>query len=109
MFRGLKFVAIALVTLFVAEPAVAQFKPNVRVTVPYLRKVVPPSVKPSLRNVQRLPITPSEAAAIAQGQYPGSKVLKVKLNGNGKAYSVVLVDDNNLVRVTISGLDGSFM
>ena len=107
MFRGLKFVAIALVTLFVAEPAVAQFKPNVRVTVPYLRKVVPPIVKPSLRNVQRLPITPSEAAAIAQGQYPGSKVLKVKQNG--EAYSVVLVDDNNLVRVTVSGLDGSFM
>jgi hypothetical protein len=105
MFRGLKFVAIALVTLFVAEPAVAQFKPNVRVTVPYLRKVVPPIVKPSLRNVQRLPITPSEAAAIAQGQYPGSKVLKVKQKG--EAYSVVLVNDNNLVRVTVSGLDGS--
>ena len=107
MFRSLKFVAIALVALFVAEPAVAQFKPNVRVTLPYLRKVVPPIVKPSLRNVQRMPITPSEAAAIAQGYYPGSKVLKVKLKG--EAYSVVLVNDNNLVRVTISGLDGSLM
>ena len=107
MFRSLKFVAIALVALFVAEPAVAQFKPNVRVTLPYLRKVMPPIVKPSLRNVQRLPITPSEAAAIALGPYPGFKVLKVKQKG--EAYSVVLVNDNNLVRVIVSGLDGSLM
>jgi uncharacterized membrane protein YkoI len=107
MFRSLKFVAIALVALFVAEPAVAQFKPNVRVTVPSLRKVVPPVVKPKLRNVFQLPITPSEAAAIAQGQYPGSKVLKVKQKG--EVYSVVLVNDNNLVRVIVSGLDGSLM
>ena len=107
MFRSLKFVAIALVTLFVAEPAVAQFKPNIRVTLPYLRKVVPPIIKPPLRNALRLPITPSEAAAIAQGQYPGSKVLKVKQKG--EVYSVVLVNDNNLVRVIVSGINGSIM
>jgi len=106
MFRGLKFVAIALVTLFVAEPAIAQFKPNVRVTVPYLRKIVPPIVKPPLR-LLRLPITPSEAAAIAQGQFPGSKVVKVKLKG--ETYFVTLVDDNNVVRIMVSGLDGSIM
>ena len=106
MFRGLKFVAIALVTLFVAEPAIAQFKPNVRVTVPYLRKIVPPIVKPPLR-LLRLPITPSEAAAIAQGQIPGSKVVKVKLKG--ETYFVTLVDDNNVVRIMVSGLDGSIM
>ena len=106
MFRGLKFVAIALVTLLVAEPAIAQFKPNVRVTVPYLRKIVPPIVKPPLR-LLRLPITPSEAAAIAQGQFPGSKVVKVKLKG--ETYFVTLVDDNNVVRIMVSGLDGSIM
>ena len=61
MFRSLKFVAIALATLFVAEPAIAQFKPNIRVTVPYLRKVVPPVVKPNLRN----------AAQIANQPFPG--------------------------------------
>ena len=104
MFRGLKFVAIALVALFVAEPAVAQFKPNVRVTLPYLRKACPQS---SSRHCQCAEVAdhPSEAAAIAQGQYPGSKVLKVKLKG--EAYSVVLVNDSNVVRVTVSGLDGS--
>lgn len=106
MFRSLKFVAIALVTLFVAEPAVAQFKPNVRVTLPYLKKIVPPVVRPPLRLLQ-LPITPSEAAAIAQGEYPGSKVLKVRQKG--EVYSIVLLDDNNLVRVTVSGLDGSLL
>ncbi len=104
MFRGLKFVAIALVTLFVAEPAVAQFKPNVRVTVPYLRKVVPPSVKPSLRNVQRLPISPSEAAAIALGHYPEFKVLKVKQKD--ELYYVTVADDNSVMRVVVNGLNG---
>jgi hypothetical protein len=107
MFRSLKFVAIALVALFVAEPAVAQFKPNVRVTVPYLRKVVPPIVKPSLRNVQRLPISPSQAAAIAQGQYPGFKVLKLRLQG--QVYFITLAGDNSVMKVAISGLDGSPM
>ena len=105
MFRSLKFVAIALVALFVAEPAVAKFKPNVRVTVPYLRKVVPPSVKPSLRNVFQLPISPSQAAAIAQGQYPGFKVLKLKQKG--ELYYVTVADDSNVMRVVVSGLDGS--
>jgi len=106
MFRSLKFVAIALVALFVAEPAVAQLKPNIRVTVPYLRKQVPPVVKPSLR-LLRLPITPSEAAAIAQGQFPGSKVLKVKQRG--ELYYVTVANDNSVMRVVVSGLDGSIM
>jgi hypothetical protein len=107
MFRGLKFVAIALVALFVAEPAVAQFKPNVRVTLPYLRKVVPPIVKPQLRNVMKLPVSPSEAAAIALGPYPGFKVLKVKQKG--ELYYVTVADDSNVMRVVVSGLDGSFV
>jgi uncharacterized membrane protein YkoI len=107
MIRSLKFVAIALVALFVAEPAVAQFKPNVRVTLPYLRKVVPPIVKPPLRNVLRLPITPSEATAIAQGHYPGFRVLKLRLKG--EVYFITLAGDNNIMKVAISGLDGSLM
>jgi hypothetical protein len=107
MFRGLKFVAIALVTLFVAEPAIAQFKPSVRVNVPYLRKIVPPIIKPPLHLLKKMAITPSQAAAIAQGQFPGSKVLKVKLRG--EIYSVTLVNDNNVVRIMVSGQDGSIM
>jgi hypothetical protein len=105
MFRGLKFVAIALVALFVAEPAVAQFKPNVRVTLPYLRKVVPPIVKPQLHNVMKLPVSPSQAAAIVQGYYPDFRVLKVKQKG--ELYYVTVADDNSVVRVVLSGLDGS--
>lgn len=105
MFRGLKFVAIALVTLFVAEPAVAQFKPNVRVTVPYLRKVVPPSVKPSVRVL--LPISPSQAAAIAQYHVPGSKVVKVRLTGD--IYNVRLRTATSVVLIMVSGINGSIM
>jgi hypothetical protein len=104
MFRSLKFVAIALVALSVAEPAVAQFKPNVRVTLPYLRKVVPPIVKPPLRNLM-LPISPSEAKAIVQGYYPDFKVLKVKQKG--ELYYVTVAGDNSVMRVVVSGLDGS--
>ena len=104
MFRSLKFVAIALVTLFVAEPAVAQFKPNVRVTLPYLKKIVPPVVRPPLR-LLRLPISPSEAAAIVQGYYPDFRVLKVKQKG--ELYYVTVADDNSVMRVVVSGLDGS--
>ena len=104
MFRSLKFVAIALVTLFVAEPAVAQFKPNVRVTLPYFKKIVPPIVRPPLR-LLRLPISPSEAAAIVQGYYPDFRVLKVKQKG--ELYYVTVADDNSVMRVVVSGLDGS--
>lgn len=106
MLRGLKFAAIALATLIVAEPAVAQFKPNNRVTLPYLRKIVPPVVRPSLPLLM-LAIQPSEAAAIAQAQWPGSKVVKVKLRGD--IYAVTLRTDNSLVRVLVSGQDGSIL
>ena len=104
MFRSLKFVAIALVTLFVAEPAVAQLKPNVRVTLPYLKKIVPPVVRPPYR-LLKLPISPSEAAAIVQGYYPDFRVLKVKQKG--ELYYVTVADDNSVMRVVVSGLDGS--
>ncbi len=104
MFRSLKFVAIALVALFVAEPAVAQFKPNVRVTLPYLRKVVPPVVKPSLHNVKKLPVSPSQAVAIVLGRYHDFKVLKVKQKG--ELYYVTVADDNSVIRVEVDGLSG---
>ena len=103
MFRSLKFVAIALVTLFVAEPAVAQFKPNVRV---YLKKIVPPVVRPPLR-LLRLPISPSEAKAIVQDYYPDFRVLKVLQKG--EYYYVTVADDNSVMRVVVSGLDGSMV
>jgi uncharacterized membrane protein YkoI len=106
MLRSLKFAAIALATLIVAEPAVAQFKPNNRVTLPYLRKIVPPVVRPPLPLLM-LTIQPSEAAAIAQAQWPGSKVVKVKLRGD--IYAVTLRTDNSLVRVLVSGQDGSIL
>ena len=106
MFRGLKFVAIALATLFVAEPAIAQYKPNFRPPALMLKRLAPPIVRPPLVQL-RLAITPSEAAAIAQGQFPGSKVVKVKLKG--KIYSVTVVNDNTVVRIMVSGLDGSIM
>lgn len=106
MFRGLKIVAIALAIVFVAEPAIAQFKPNIRVNVPYLKKVMPPIIRPPLRTLM-LAIKPSQAAAIAQAQVPGSKVVKVKLRGD--VYAVTLRTDNSLVRIMVSGLDGSIL
>ncbi len=66
---------------------------------------MPPIIKPPLRNVQRLPISPSQAAAIAQDQYPGFKVLKLKQKG--ELYYVTVADDSNVMRVVVSGLDGS--
>ena len=105
MFKALKFVAIALATLLVAEPAVAQFKPRNPGLI--LRRLAPRIVRPPLPLLQ-LAIQPSEAAAIAQGQYPGSKVVKVKLLPGG-VYAVTLVTEGSVSRVMVDGQDGSIM
>ena len=41
MFRGLRFVAVALAVLFVAEPALAQFLPDLRITLGQRKRQVP--------------------------------------------------------------------
>jgi uncharacterized membrane protein YkoI len=106
MFRGLKFVAIALAILSAAEPAFAQFQPNVRTTIPYLRRQVPPVINPDFP-LLRLAITPSQAAAIAKAQVPGSKVVKVNLRGD--IYNVRLRTATSVVLIRVSGRDGSIM
>ena len=107
MFKGLKFVAIALVTLIVAEPAFAQFKPNFRAPAFILRRVMPPIIHPP-SPLLFLPIKPSQAAAIAQEQFPNSMVVKVKLLPGG-IYAVTLRTDTSLERVMVNGQNGDIM
>lgn len=102
MFRSLKFVAIALATLLVVEPAIAQYQTNNRAP-RILRKLIPPVVKPNLPNVL---IPPSQAAAIAKAQIPHSKVIKVNLLPSG-IYAVTLKAEGNVTKVFVSGVDGS--
>jgi uncharacterized membrane protein YkoI len=104
MFRGLKFAAIALATLLVAEPAIAQYQPNRAPTI--LRRLAPPNIKPNLSLLPEVRIAPSQAAAIAQAQVPYSKVIKVRLLPRGD-YAVTLVADGNVTRVIVDGQDGS--
>jgi hypothetical protein len=107
MFRTLKFVAIALAILFVAEPAIAQFKPGNRAPIILLRKKIPQFVNPNLNLLPELGISPSQAAAIAKADYPGSKVLKVRPRGG--VYDVTLVVDGSLIRVRVDGTNGSIL
>ncbi|MEP7173826.1 MAG: PepSY domain-containing protein [Aestuariivirga sp.] len=105
MLRSLKFAAIALATLLVAEPAIAQYQPTNRPQI--LRKLAPQVIKPNLNLLPDVRIAPSQAAAIAQADYPGSKVLKVKQR-NG-VYNVTLVVDGNVILVRVDGNDGSIL
>ena len=105
MFRSLKFVAIALATLLVVEPAIAQYLPNNRAP-GILRKLNPQVIKPNLSLLPEVRIRPSQAAAIAQAQVPYSKVIKVRLLPRGD-YAVTLVADGNVTRVFVNGQDGS--
>jgi hypothetical protein len=107
MFKGMKFVAIALVTLFVAEPAFAQMNNNIRPRAPalMLRKPLPPKINVPYPQL-RVKIRPSQAAAIAQGQISNSKVVGVKLLPSG-IYAVTLRTDSNVARIMVSGEDGS--
>ena len=105
MFRSLKFVAIALATLLVVEPAIAQYQSNNRAPI-ILRKLAPPVVRPNLSLLPEVRIRPSQAAAIAQDQVPYSKVVKVKLLPSGD-YAVTLVADGSVMKVIVDGQDGS--
>jgi uncharacterized membrane protein YkoI len=105
MFKRLKFAAIALATLLVAEPAIAQYQPTNRP--PILRRLAPQVIKPNLNLLPEVRIAPSQAAAIAQADYPGSKVLKVRLRGD--IYVVTLVFDGNVIRVRVDGTYGSIL
>ena len=105
MFRSLKFVAIALATLLVVEPAIAQYQSNNRAPI-ILRKLAPPVVRPNLSLLPEVRIRPSQAAAIAQIQVPYSKVVKVKLLPSGD-YAVTLVADGSVTKVIVDGQDGS--
>ncbi len=104
MVNRLKFAAIALATLLVAEPAIAQYQPTIRPQI--LRKLAPQVVKPNLSLLPEVRIQPSQAAAIAQAQIPYSKVVKVRLLPRGD-YAVTLVADGNVTRVIVDGQDGS--
>ena len=105
MFRSLKFVAIALATLLVVEPAIAQYQTNNRAP-RILRKLVPPVVRPNLSTLPNVLIPPSQAAAIAKAQVPNSKVIKLSLLPRGD-YAVTLLADGNVTRVFVNGQDGS--
>jgi len=105
MFRRLIFAAIALATLLVAEPAIAQYQPNRSPTI--LRKLAPQVIKPNLNLLPEARIAPSQAAAIAQAEYPGSKVLKVRPRRG--VYDVTLVVDGNVIRVRVDWNNGSIL
>jgi len=105
MFRSLKFVAIALATLLVVEPAIAQYQTNNRAP-RILRKLIPPVVRPNLSDLPSVRIRPSQAAAIAKAQIPHSKVIKLLLLPQGD-YAVTLVANGNVTKVFINGQDGS--
>ena len=104
MLKGLKFVAIAWRLCLSLSPAIAQVRSTNRP--PILRKLVPPVVKQNLSNLPNVRIKPSQAAAIAQGQVPYSKVVKVMLLPRGD-YAVTLVADGSVTKVIINGQDGS--
>jgi uncharacterized membrane protein YkoI len=103
MLRGLKFVAVALATLWVVEPAIAQYQPNR----PQILRKLAPQIKPNLNLLPEMRIAPSEAAAIARADYPGSKVLKVRQRGG--VYIVTLVFEGNVIRVRVDGTYGSIL
>jgi len=105
MFRRLKFAAIALATLLVAEPAIAQYQPNRAPTI--LRKLAPQVIKPNLNLLPEARIAPSQAAAIAQAEFPGSKVLKVRPRRG--VYDVTLVVGGNVIRVRVDWNNGSIL
>ena len=103
MFRGLKFVAIALATLFVVEPAIAQYKPRAPII---LRKLAPPVIKPNLTLLPEVRIKPSQAAAIAQGRLSRFQGGQGKLLPRGD-YAVTLVAEGNVTRIIVNGHYGS--
>jgi uncharacterized membrane protein YkoI len=103
MIGGLKWTALALVALLAAQPADAQnYRPRIIV-----KPNLAPRINAPLRNLG-VKIRPSQAAAIAQGQYPGSKVVGVKLLPSG-VYAVTLKTDTDAMRVMVDGATGAVM
>jgi uncharacterized membrane protein YkoI len=99
---GLKYVSVVLAALLAAEPALAQnYRPNIIVR-PNVPRVNPPSPNLGVK------IRPSQAAAIAQGQVPGSRVVGVKLLPSG-VYAVTLKTDDSAMRVMVDGETGAVM
>lgn len=96
--------AVALATLWVVEPAMAQYQPN---RPQILRKLAPNVIKPNLNLLPEVRIAPSQAAAIAQADYPGSRVLKVRQRGG--VYIVTLAVDGSVIRVRVDGTHGSIL
>ena len=105
--------AVALAVLFAAEPALAQFKlqPDLRITLGQRHKrQVPDFDQPQFLQpefAQQQLIAPSQAAAIAQAQVPGSIVVKVKRRGD--VFVVTLRTADSVVKVLVSGTDGSVL
>lgn len=101
---GLKFAALALAAILAANSAEAQ---NYRPRPVIVRPSVMPKPPPRLPNL-KAKISPSQAAAIALREMPGSKVVGVKLLPQG-AYAVTLKSASSVARVMISASDGSVL
>jgi uncharacterized membrane protein YkoI len=100
---GLKYVSVVLAAIFAAGPSLAQnYRPNIIV-----RPNLAPRVNPPAPNLG-VKIRPSQAAAIAQGQVPGSRVVGVKLLPSG-VYAVTLKTDESATRVMVDGQTGDVM
>ena len=87
----------------------SQLLPNIKPTTgrPSSEGWPPPVIKPNLNLLPEMGIAPSQAAAIAQADYPGSKVLKVRQRGG--IYVVTLVFGGNVIRVRVDGTYGSIL
>jgi uncharacterized membrane protein YkoI len=100
---GMKYVGVVLAALLAAQPSLAQnYRPNI-----IIRPNAPPRVKAPSPNLG-VKIRPSQAAAIAQGQVPGSKVVGVKLLPSG-VYAVTLKTAESAMRVMVDGQTGNVM
>ncbi|MFN0193848.1 MAG: hypothetical protein ACKVP5_18055 [Aestuariivirga sp.] len=108
MLRVFTFVAIAAAALIAAEPVHAQNRPTFRPNKVRVMPVRPrlQKVRPPLQNLTG--IKPSQAAAFAQRQMPGAKVVGVKRLPDGN-YAVTLRTDSDVSRIIIDGQTGSAM
>ncbi len=107
MFRGTRIVVTLLLALLIAEPASAGLSFDIRI--PLAPRMFTAQSRPRQNQDQgqsQLPIAPSEAAAIAQDQVPGSTVVGVKLLPGGR-YAVTLRTESSVTRVIVDGQDGS--
>jgi hypothetical protein len=110
--RAFTIVAIAVAVLIAAEPALAQNRPGLRLIYrPNKVRVMPvrprlQEVRPPLQNL--VGIRPSQAAAFAQREMPGAKVVGVKRLPNGD-YVVTLRTESDVSRIIIDGQTGEVM